>query len=122
METNIAAAKLAALAQPTRLDIFRALVVVGPSGLSAGVLAEQLAATPSVLSFHLKELRFAELVDSETQGRFVIYRARFDTMNALLGFLTENCCARSTGQDTPCCVPDLARPAQSSKTALKGQP
>ena len=69
-----------------------------------------------VLSFHLKELRFAELVDSETQGRYVIYRARFDTMNALLAFLTENCCARSTTQDASCCVPDLARPARDPKT------
>lgn len=116
METNNAAAKLAALAQPTRLDVFRALVVAGPAGLSAGALAEQLAATPSVLSFHLKELRFAELVDSETQGRFVIYRARFDTMNALLGFLTENCCARSNPQDASCCVPGLARTARNPKS------
>ncbi|MBL8310107.1 MAG: helix-turn-helix transcriptional regulator [Burkholderiales bacterium] len=116
METNIAAATLAALAQPTRLEIFRALVVAGPAGLAAGALAEQLAATPSVLSFHLKELRFAGLVDSATQGRFVIYRARFDTMTALLGFLTENCCARSNPQDASCCVPDLARKAPPLKS------
>jgi len=116
METNNAAAKLTALAQPTRLDIFRALVVAGAPGLSAGALAEQLGVAPPVLSFHLKELRFAELVDSETQGRYVIYRARFDTMNALLAFLTENCCARSTTQDASCCVPDLARPVRDPKT------
>ena len=64
METNNAAAKLAALAQPTRLDIFRALVVAGAPGLPAGALAEQLGVAPPVLSFHLKVLRFAELVDS----------------------------------------------------------
>ena len=82
---------------------------------AAGALAEQLGVAPPVLSFHLKELRFAELVDSETWGRYVIYRARFDTMNALLAFLTENCCARTT-QDASCCVPDLARPARDPKT------
>lgn len=102
METNTAAGKLAALAQPTRLDVFRALVVAGPAGLSAGALAEEVGVAPSVLSFHLKELRFAQLVDTESQGRFVIYRARFDTMNALLQFLTDNCCAGSKQSD-PCC-------------------
>lgn len=114
MQTNTAALKLAALAQPTRLDVFRALVVAGPGGLPAGVLAEQLQVAPAVLSFHLKELRFAELVDHESQGRFVIYRARYDTMNALLAFLTENCCANSNAGNavdvggSTCC--DSAKP------------
>ena len=108
MKTKDAAALLASLAQPTRLDVFRALVFAGSSGLSAGALAEQLGVSAPVLSFHLKELRFAELVDSEQQGRFVIYRARYDMMNALLAFLTENCCAASKNpNEAECCPPIL---------------
>ncbi len=106
METKNAAALLASLAQPTRLDIFRALVVAGDAGLAAGSLAENLGVSAPVLSFHLKELRVNSLVDSEQQGRFVIYRARYDTMNALLAFMTENCCAGSKSSDgADCCIP-----------------
>ena len=112
METKDATLLLASLAQPTRLDVFRALVVAGSSGLAAGTLAEQLGVSAPVLSFHLKELRVNSLIDSEQQGRFVIYRARYDTMNALLAFMTENCCAGSkSGQsddDAACCTPALA--------------
>ncbi len=114
METKNAAAILASLAQPTRLDVFRALVVAGSAGLAAGTLAEQLGVSATALSFHLKELRFAQLIDSEQQGRFVIYRARYDTMNAVLAFLTENCCAADTkGQSNAngdaCCPPSHPR-------------
>jgi DNA-binding transcriptional ArsR family regulator len=84
---------LAALAQVQRLRAFRALVVAGPDGLTPGVLAEQLGVSPSALSFHLKELAHADLVSAEPQGRHLIYRAQFDRMNALLGYLTEHCCA-----------------------------
>lgn len=124
MQTNDAAPILASLAQPTRLDIFRALVVAGPAGMPAGALADGLGVAPTALSFHLKELRFAQLVDSEQQGRFVIYRARFDTMNALLSFLTENCCAgtaRSADADT-CCPPVKKKQGSSSSksTISKG--
>ena len=106
METKNAASLLASLAQPTRLDIFRALVVAGDSGLAAGTLAEQLGVSAPVLSFHLKELRVNSLIDSEQQGRFVIYRARYDTMNALLAFMTENCCAGSkSSHGAECCIP-----------------
>ncbi len=106
METKDAAALLASLAQPTRLDVFRALVVAGSYGLAAGTLAEQLGVSAPVLSFHLKELRVNSLIDSEQQGRFVIYRARYDTMNALLAFMTENCCAGSKSADAAdCCSP-----------------
>lgn len=109
METNTAATQLAALAQPTRLDIFRALVVAGDSGLSAGALADRLNVSPQALSFHLKELRYAALVGCESQGRFVIYRARYDTMNALLAFLTKNCCAQSmSNRESVCCEPAMA--------------
>ncbi|MET3479458.1 ArsR/SmtB family transcription factor [Variovorax atrisoli] len=90
-EKNVIQA-LAALAQPVRLQVFRALVVAGPAGLTPGVLAEQLEVPPTSLSFHLKELAHAGLVSQERDGRNLIYRAVFEQMNALLGYLTENCC------------------------------
>jgi ArsR family transcriptional regulator len=121
METKDAAALLASLAQPTRLDVFRALVVAGSNGLAAGTLAEQLAVSAPVLSFHLKELRHAALIDSEQQGRFIIYRARYDTMNALLAFLTENCCAASkVGDDASCCPPIAAKARRSANAGSSG--
>lgn len=83
---------LAALAQAQRLRAFRALVVAGPEGLTPGVIAQQLGVAPSALSFHLKELSHAGLIDCEPRGRFLVYRARFARMNALLGYLTEHCC------------------------------
>ena len=83
---------LAALAQTQRLRAFRALVVAGPSGLTPGAMAEQLAVAPSALSFHLKELAHSGLVSSEARGRNLIYRASIGHMNALLAYLTEHCC------------------------------
>lgn len=94
---------LAALAQPQRLRAFRALVVAGPEGLTPGAIAELLTVAPSALSFHLKELTHAGLVTSEPRGRNLIYRASFDRMNALLGYLTEHCC-----QGEACAVTDSA--------------
>ena len=84
---------LAALAQEVRLRVFRALVVEGPAGLTPGDLAAQLEVAPNTLSFHLKELTNSGLVTQERNGRNLVYRAAFDQMNALLGYLTENCCA-----------------------------
>ncbi len=84
---------LAALAQVQRLRAFRELVVAGPEGLTPGTMAERLGVSPSALSFHLKELAHAELVSAEPRGRHLIYRANFDRMNGLLGYLTEHCCA-----------------------------
>ena len=83
---------LAALAQTQRLRAFRALVVAGPQGLTPGAMAEQLATSPSSLSFHLKELLHAGLVSSEARGRNLIYRASFPHMTALLAYLTQHCC------------------------------
>jgi DNA-binding transcriptional ArsR family regulator len=83
---------LAALAQESRLAIFRLLVQVGPNGLAASKIGEQLGIAPSSLSFHLKELSHADLVVSRQDGRFVIYCANIGSMNAVIGFLTENCC------------------------------
>lgn len=91
-----AVSALAALAQPQRLRVFRALVVAGPEGLTPGAMAAMLDISPSSLSFHLKELSHAELASSQQRGRNLIYRARFDRMNALLAYLTQHCCQ---GQD-----------------------
>ncbi|MBK0394922.1 ArsR/SmtB family transcription factor [Ramlibacter algicola] len=83
---------LAALAQPVRLQVFRALVVAGPAGMTPSTMAEGLGISPSALSFHLKELVNAGLVTQERSSRNLIYRGEFAQMNALLGYLTENCC------------------------------
>lgn len=93
METKQVLAALAALAQESRLAIFRLLIQAGPAGLPAGKVGEELGIASSALSFHLKELVHAGLVTARQEGRFVIYTAQFDTMSGLVGFLTENCCA-----------------------------
>lgn len=93
MESKTVVTALAALAQESRLAIFRLLVQTGPEGLSAGRIAEALGIAPSSLSFHLKELSYANLVSSRQESRYVIYSANFQQMNALIGFLTENCCS-----------------------------
>ena len=96
---------LAALAQEVRLRVFRALVVAGQEGLTPGILSEQLGIAPNTLSFHLKELAHAGLVTQERQGRNLVYRAAYQAMNALLAYLTENCCqgaACLTGPATSC--------------------
>lgn len=92
METKSAIAALAALAQESRLATFRLLVQAGPQGLAASKIAESLSIPASSLSFHLKELTHAGLIAARQEGRFVIYSAQFDAMNALVAFLTENCC------------------------------
>jgi DNA-binding transcriptional ArsR family regulator len=92
LDETAAVKALAALAQGQRLRTFRALVVAGPDGLTPGAIAEQLEVAPSALSFHLKELAHSGLVHSEPRGRNLIYRANFEQMNALLGYLTEHCC------------------------------
>ncbi len=83
---------LAALAQPIRLQVFRALVVSGESGMTPGTMADGLSIPPNTLSFHLKELANAGLVTQERVSRNIVYRAAYDHMSALLGYLTENCC------------------------------
>lgn len=92
METKTAISALAALAQESRLAVFRLLVQVGPEGMAASRIAEQVGVPTSSLSFHLKELTHAGLIVPRQDGRFVIYSANFDTMNSLVGFLTESCC------------------------------
>ena len=93
MDNATATVRLAALAQETRLAVFRTLVQAGPDGLNPGALAERLGTAQATLSFHLKELRNAGLIQARQDSRFIFYSADFDAMNRLLAFLTENCCA-----------------------------
>ncbi|MEN7529050.1 metalloregulator ArsR/SmtB family transcription factor [Cupriavidus sp. DL-D2] len=92
MQTDHALEALAALAHAVRLAVFRLLVQAGPEGLAAGRIAELMEMPASSLSFHLKELHRAGLLASRQEGRSILYMARFETMNDLLGYLTENCC------------------------------
>jgi ArsR family transcriptional regulator, arsenate/arsenite/antimonite-responsive transcriptional repressor len=92
MDTREVLAALAAIAQESRLGIFRLLVQVGPEGMAATRIAGQLDIAPSSLSFHLKELTHAGLITSRSEGRFIIYSANIAVMNGLIGYLTENCC------------------------------
>jgi DNA-binding transcriptional ArsR family regulator len=97
MEDKHVIKALAALAQTNRLQIFRSLVVKGPDGLTPAVIAEQLGMPANTLSFHLKELMHADLITQERSGRNLIYRAQYDRMNAVLTYLSQNCC-----QGEPC--------------------
>lgn len=105
MDNSSAIGVLAALAQESRLAVFRLLVQAGPDGMAASKIAGALAIAPSSLSFHLKELTHAGLLAQRQDGRFLIYAANFATMNALLGFLTENCCGGVPCSPALGCVP-----------------
>jgi len=106
MELAAAAKALDALGHESRLATFRALVQAGPEGLAASRVAEAVGISPSALTFHLKELALSNLVTSRQEGRFVIYAAQFETMNSLLGFLTENCCGgKPCTPPPPACKP-----------------
>ncbi len=101
MEIKAATFALAALGQTTRLSIYRRLVEAGHDGSNPGELAEHLSLPGATLSFHLKELVAAGLIHGEPRGRSIRYRADFDTMNALVAFLTDHCC----GGDPAACAP-----------------
>ena len=101
MDQKHAVAALGALAQDTRLAVFRLLVATGPEGLPAGVIAERLGVQPSSLTFHLNQLHHAGLIAQRRQSRQLIYTAEYDAMNALLAYLTENCC-RGEASYTAC--------------------
>jgi len=109
MEEKNALKALSALAQPNRLQVFRALVVVGKEGATPGQLGESLAVPNATLSFHLKELMSAGLITQQRSGRHLIYRVEFDQVQGLIAYLTENCCqgaeACLDGPSTPssCC-------------------
>lgn len=109
MEEPTVIAALAALAQPSRLRIYRHLVVQGQAGATPGQLGEVFGLANATLSFHLKELMRAELIAVQRHGRHLIYRAQFDQMNALLAYLTQNCCEGSRACDAlalPMCNPE----------------
>lgn len=96
MEIDAALAALSALAQEARLQAFRLLVTAGPAGLPAGRIAEELGIAANTLSFHLGHLKAAGLVACRREGRSLVYSANYDRMRALLGYLSENCCSRSS--------------------------
>jgi len=98
LKITLAVEALAALAQESRLSVFRLLVQAGKEGVAAGALGEQLGIPPATLSFHLKALTHAKLIKSRTEGRFVIYSANYAEMGKLIAYLTEHCCAGDTGQ------------------------
>jgi DNA-binding transcriptional ArsR family regulator len=110
MQTARVIAALGALAQESRLAIYRLLVEAGPTGLSVGEIGASLKVSPATLSFHLKELAHAGLIQARQQGRFIYYSATYDYMRKVLGYLTENCCA-SDGVECP--------PGRAAKSCAK---
>ncbi|MDX1914576.1 MAG: metalloregulator ArsR/SmtB family transcription factor [Methylophilus sp.] len=108
METKSAVLLLSSLAQEARLEIFRLLVQAGHEGLSAGVIGESLQIPASTLSFHLKELSHAGLINSKQVTRFIYYSANYDAMNDLLAFLTKNCCGGN-----PCTTSEICKSKES---------
>ncbi|HEY2609788.1 MAG TPA: metalloregulator ArsR/SmtB family transcription factor [Reyranella sp.] len=117
MESSSAVAALSALAQENRLDVFRLLVQTGPDGMAAGDVAERLEIPPATLSFHLAQLRQAGLLSMRRDGRSLIYSANYDGMNALMAFLTENCCRGAA----PCAVPASVK-AKAPRRKRAAQP
>src|SRR5215471_2852443 len=116
MEKTDAVAALAALAQDNRLDVFRLLVEAGPEGMPAGEIASILDLAPNTLTFHFDRLRVAGLVTVRRDGRSMIYAARFETMNALLRYLTDNCCKGAA----QACAPAVAcKPARSKRAKAR---
>ena len=110
METKHVLTALGALAQETRLAVFRLLIETGPEGLQVGKIGERLGIAPATLSFHLKELVHADLVTTRHEGRFIYCAANFATMNGLLAYLTENCCGGTGPAFVPVCDPVACAP------------
>jgi DNA-binding transcriptional ArsR family regulator len=118
MEPTAVVRALGALAQDHRLAAFRLLVQAGPDGLAAGVIADRLGVASSSMSFHLAALAHAGLITQRRQSRLIIYTADYAVMNAVMGYLTENCCGGvPCGAVAVCCAQDTAttcHPAQSN--------
>jgi len=121
METKAAVEALAALAQETRLGVYRLLVQQGPSGMAAGEIGAALGLAPATLSFHLKAMAHAGLIVARQEARFIFYSASFYQMNELIGFLTENCCAADGVSCAPgsSCAPRAKAPKAAAKAAAK---
>ncbi len=109
MELQDASTALSALGHVTRLSVFRLLVEAGPEGRTPGGIAEALSLPGATLSFHLKELAAAGLIEGRAHGRNISYRADFDAMNGLLEFLTRNCCGGDAGRCAPAASPPSRR-------------
>ena len=122
METKAALKALAALAQDTRLAIFRRLVELGPDGAVAGSIAEELKIPAATLSFHLKEMTHAELLASNQEGRFVRYTASLAVVQDLVGYLTENCCGGDLSKCAPVCTPGPVKAKASSRAQVIAKP
>lgn len=114
MNAGQTVAALGALAHEHRLAVYRLLVERGPEGLPAGVIAEQIGLAPSSLSFHTRALQRAGLITQRRASRQVFYAADFQAMNALVSYLTENCCGQGT---TGCCAPSVVRPRKGRRAA-----
>lgn len=121
MEMTEAVSALGALAQESRLEVFRLLVRTGRDGLPAGEIAELLKIPPATLSFHLAQLRQAGLATMKRDGRSLIYTADYDGMNDLMSFLTENCCAGSADCRVPVCDPAVASVVRGKPKKRLGQ-
>jgi len=115
MRKHDALAALAALAQDNRLDVFRLLVEAGPEGMPAGSVASALKLAPNTLTFHFDRLRDAGLVTVQRNGRSMIYAAKFETMNALLAYLTENCCQ---GAQDACAPTAVCKPVRRKRAKI----
>lgn len=115
MEKNDAVAALGALAQDNRLDVFRLLVQAGPEGVPAGAVAAALGLAPNTLTFHFDRLRAAGLVSVRREGRSMIYTAQFETMNALITYLTENCCG---GDAEACATTAVCKPTRAKRARI----
>jgi ArsR family transcriptional regulator len=121
MKKSTVIAALGALAQETRLDIFRMLVQKGPAGLPAGEIGSRLAQPSPTMSFHLNQLRFAGMVTSRRESRSIIYRANFKAMNDLLGYLTENCCGGHPELCSPAVGQSCGPECAPEKTTIKSK-
>jgi ArsR family transcriptional regulator, arsenate/arsenite/antimonite-responsive transcriptional repressor len=112
-------ASLAALAQGTRLAIFRLLLEHAPRGLTPGAIAARLTLAPATLSFHLKELASAGLILDRRESRFIWYQANVPAMNGLVAYLTENCCRATSGRDDPACAAGVCVPSKARRRNCK---
>ena len=122
MEKPKALAALSALAQETRLDIYRLLVQAGEGGMPAGKIGDHLGLPSATLAFHLKELKHADLVTFTRDGRSLIYAAVYPTMNGLLAYLTENCCQGNTAAcSIPSCEPATVKEEQRHEAPARAR-